>query len=163
MLEGLELINRIQLFWKMYEDSTSSNTIYMAGDFLDLIVKLYSKIFEYHARVVGHLSNSQIRRAWDAIGGGIGWKSEARKIEKIYQSCRECLDQAHREEVQRCVDAQLREIQQSRDILQNISDILDETRRQYDDNTEREILEQLFADHEIYKNSLNPPQGRRYL
>ncbi|KAF6815662.1 NACHT and ankyrin domain protein [Colletotrichum musicola] len=124
MLEGHELINRIQLFWKMYEDSTSSNTISKAKDFLDLADKLHLKIIE---------SIKAAENAWIKPTG-------------------------HREEVQRCVDAQLREIQQSRDILQNISDILDETRRQYDDNTEREVLEQLFADHETYKNSLNPPR-----
>ncbi|KAF6790005.1 hypothetical protein CSOJ01_14660, partial [Colletotrichum sojae] len=156
MLEGLESINRIQVFWKMYEDSTSANTQPEANALLDLVVMLYSQIVEYHARVVCHLSNAQMRRAWDDVGGGNAWKSEAEKVEKIHQSCRECLDQAQGEEAQKSADGQLHEIQQSREILQNIYEILNETRRQYDDKTEREILEQLFADHETYKNSLNP-------
>ncbi|KAF6812382.1 NACHT and ankyrin domain protein [Colletotrichum plurivorum] len=118
MLEGLESFNRIQVFWKMYEDSTSPNTQPKANDLLDLVVMLYSQIVKYHARVVCHLSNTQMRRAWDDIGGGNAWKSEAEK--------------------------------QSREILQNIYGILD-------DKTEREILEQPFADHETYK-SLNPPR-----
>ncbi|KAF9880905.1 hypothetical protein CkaCkLH20_01947 [Colletotrichum karsti] len=158
MLEGLESVTRVQVFWKMYETSASTET--NSKDFVDLVTNLYSMIIEYQARVVCHLSLRQRSRAWVNVIDGTAWEGKAENVNRVDQQCRIYLDQTQKQNAEEKWETQISEILKSREILEHIHAALVTTRQQYEDETEQSILERLFADHEGYKNDFNPTRTK---
>ncbi|KAI0967855.1 hypothetical protein F4678DRAFT_465114 [Xylaria arbuscula] len=160
MLEGFDTINRVQIYWKAYQEqffnqiSSSSDDVIWSG-----LVQLYSHIFEYQARIICHLSSAQLSRAWQGVAGWNEWEKKASYVEKLSQDCKERAGLVRTKETQLKYEQELEQIEKSRAILQQIYDMLGEERKQqrinHQDQLERNLLADLAADHEGYKN-FNP-------
>ncbi|KAH8199872.1 hypothetical protein TruAng_005988 [Truncatella angustata] len=160
MLLGFDATHRVQLYWKTFQDIFPQD-LDVGGDRAVHygLVELYSHIFEYQARVICHLSLAQLSRAWQKVAGDDDWEKRMAHVDMLSEYCKECTDIARREETQRTSDQQLHQLYQSRAALEQIYNVLEEERNQrrndLEDQRERELLADLAADHESYKNS-NP-------
>ncbi|KAI1307445.1 hypothetical protein F5Y03DRAFT_352284 [Xylaria venustula] len=160
MLEGFDAINRVQIYWKAYQDrfleqaSSGGDDIIWSG-----LVQLYSHIFEYQARTICHLSSVQLSRAWHGVAGWNEWEKKASYVDKLSEDCKERVGLVRAQEAQIKYDQELEQIDRSRETLQQIYEMLDEERKQqrinHQDQLERNLLADLAADHEGYKN-FNP-------
>ncbi|KAI1275359.1 hypothetical protein F5Y07DRAFT_389845 [Xylaria sp. FL0933] len=134
MISNLDKVNHVQVYWKAYQD-TFPEEFHVNSDSL---IELYSHIFD-----------AQLSRAWQ----------EATQIENLSEDCKSLIGIVQVEKTQLNSNQQLEQMYRSREALQKIYEILDEERklRRHDrqDQFERELLADLAADHEGYKN-FNP-------
>ncbi|KAI1427172.1 hypothetical protein F5Y12DRAFT_739064 [Xylaria sp. FL1777] len=162
MLDAFDEINRVQIYWKAYQDifteqiGSDGNDVVRGG-----LVNLYSHIFEYQARIICHLSSTQLSRAWELVAGWNKWKDKASHVYQLSEHCKNCVGLVQARETQEKCDQQLKQMDRSREALRQIYEILEEERKQqkkdHQDQQERELLADLAADHEGYKN-FNPPK-----
>ncbi|KAJ5740823.1 hypothetical protein N7493_000695 [Penicillium malachiteum] len=74
MLKGFNSIGDVQVYWEICERTylqPSHRNEYQ--DLMKPLVKLYSHILEYQARVICHLSSVQLSRAWQNVAGWSDW------------------------------------------------------------------------------------------
>lgn len=162
MLKYLESVNHVQLYWKIYDEMNPDCPDvhgFSIDDINDARVKLYSHIIEYQAYVICHLSSSQASRAWQSITASIDWKDKGDKVDELSGRCKEYISYTSHDKIQRNWKSQLKEMYESRKVLNEIYHALEkertEMRRNYDKMTERELMETLATTHEEYKN-FNP-------
>ncbi|KAI0803803.1 hypothetical protein GGR55DRAFT_682217 [Xylaria sp. FL0064] len=155
MISHLDTVNHVQVYWKAYQDA-------FPGEFhvnSDSLIELYSHVFEYQARTICHLSSAQLSRAWQKVAGWNEWEKKAAHVERLSRHCKSLIDIVQVEHTQLRCDQQLDQMYRSREVLQQIYEILDEERKQRrsdrQDQFERALLADLAADHEGYKN-FNP-------
>ncbi|KAI0427758.1 hypothetical protein F5Y09DRAFT_315195 [Xylaria sp. FL1042] len=155
MLSHLDTINHVQVYWKAYQDAFPED--FRANG--DSLVELYSHIFEYQARTICHLSSAQLSRAWQKVAGWNDWEKKAAHVDGLSQHCKSLIDVIQDEAAQRKCNQQLEQMYRSREVLQQIYEVLDEEKKQqrnnHQDEQERKLLADLAADHEGYKN-FNP-------
>jgi ankyrin repeat domain-containing protein 50 len=162
MLKGFTSIGYVQLYWEVCENNylRSVHQENYQG-LIEPLAKLYSQIIEYQARVICHLSKAQLSRAWENVAGSNDWDGIAKEIEKVSEKCSEFIPHLKEEEIRERWKRQLQEMQESRAILDKIRQILQEsgtqTRKIYEDQRERELLQDLASDYEGDKN-FNPPR-----
>ncbi|KAB5536125.1 hypothetical protein GE09DRAFT_1176620 [Coniochaeta sp. 2T2.1] len=130
----------------------------LAWSGVSLLLPLYLYIIEYQARVICHLSRAQLSRAGQNVSG---WNDldRAAEIDKLNKDCSGSIIHLNEGEIRERWKSQLHEIQQSRTILGEIRGILEgggrQTRRIYEDQKERALLQDLASDYEGYEN-FNP-------
>ncbi|KAJ2989807.1 hypothetical protein NUW58_g3282 [Xylaria curta] len=162
LLSGFDSISRVQVYWKVYQDASpeevclNSNVVVWAG-----FVELYSHIFEYQARAICHLSGTQLSRGWQKVAGWNDWEGKSSHVDELSEHCKECINVTQAKATHKKAAEQLEQIYESRAALEQIYKILEEERKQrlndLQDQRERELLADLAADHETYKN-FNPPK-----
>lgn len=157
MLEGFDTVSRIQMFWRLAEETSLS--LEQRKKHLDLtitVIGLYADIFEYQARVICHLSNDQVRRGTKNVLGGIDWKELAGKIKKSDEDCRELLPTLEHQNIQKQWQAQLRDMSETRKILVDIRSLLQHQRegseRQFEDEKEAKLLQLLHSNYKEGKD-----------
>ncbi|KAK2052645.1 hypothetical protein LY76DRAFT_555348 [Colletotrichum caudatum] len=156
LLSGFTSIIHVQLYWKLWEDDRPKN---VHEDILASLADLYSHILEYQARAICHLASPQHTRAWQQVAGWNDWAKTAKNIDDLSDRCKQLISQRQKQATHRLWEQQLKEIEQSRAYLKDISQALQDsnTQRQknLDDEKERPLLHCLEATHEVYKN-FNP-------
>ncbi|OCL07139.1 hypothetical protein AOQ84DRAFT_320378, partial [Glonium stellatum] len=160
MLKGFNLVNDIQVYWKLCEKTylqSSHREIYQ--ELIEPLSKLYSRVVEYQARVICHLSSAQLSRAWKNVIGWDGWNEKATSIDDLSKRCSQCIPPLQEEEIRKNRDSQLQEMHESLTILDEIRRIIKEDGKQtqinYEDQKERDLLQDLASDYEGYKD-FNP-------
>lgn len=159
MLLHFDAINHVQIYWKAYQDTFPEAFRVNNNGMVTDLVELYSHIFEYQARTICHLSSAQLSRGWDKVAGWNDWEGKASRVKALSEHCKSRMDIAQAKETQVKCDQQLEQMYKSRAALQQIYEVLEEQRKQQrtdvEDKQERELLADLAADHEAYKN-FNP-------
>ncbi|KAM7209803.1 hypothetical protein V8F06_014814 [Rhypophila decipiens] len=155
MLEGFNSVGNFQLYWHICEKTLLGPPHRL--DYQQLhkpLANLYSYMIEYQARVVCHLSKAQLSRALHDATNSDDWISMIRKIETLDKSCRDCIGPLLAGKIQEQSHSQLQAMQENRDILKEILQIVKENGRQpqeiYEDQKQRELLQDLvstFGDH----------------
>ncbi|ETS85637.1 hypothetical protein PFICI_03662 [Pestalotiopsis fici W106-1] len=162
MLAAFDSMQRVLVYWKIYHDAFPTEiSVEHNRATWDQLVKLYSHIFEFQARVICHMSKTQLSRGLENATGSNDWENKAALVDKLSNDCKKCTDIAHAREAQRNCEQRLKEIYESRQALQGIHELLEDERRQRksdrNDDQERALLSLLAANHEEYKN-FNPPK-----
>ncbi|KAF3073748.1 hypothetical protein CFAM422_003956 [Trichoderma lentiforme] len=156
MLDGFGSISDMQMFWKSYEETYIGQPDTKSYQALkDILVKLYSFIIEYQARVICHLSKAQLSRAWQSMTGSDDWDNAIKPAKEMHDMCLCLVDRVHKDVIQTKMDSQLQEIQKSRILQEEMLQVIKEDR---DDGKERKLLSDLATtsgDYERYKN-INP-------
>lgn len=161
MLKGFNSIGDLQMYWQDCEN------FYPKGEhqqdyprFIESLVKLYSFLIEYQVQVICYLSSAQLSRAWQAVAGSGDWAKKIEDINILDKDCTAYLSFSKEKEIRKNRDAQLREMQESRIILNEICEVLEDSRQQsqrnYKDQLEGHLLGDLASDYEDFKNSSNP-------
>jgi ankyrin repeat domain-containing protein 50 len=160
MPKGFNSIGDVQVYWEICEKTylrSSHRQDYQ--DLIEPLAELYSHIIEYQARVICYLSRAQLSRAWQNVAGWNDWAGKAGEVGTLTERCSSYIPPLQEEEIRERWNRQLQEIQESRAILKEIRHILEEggihTRKMYEDQKERELLQDLASDYEGYKN-FNP-------
>ncbi|KAF7179589.1 hypothetical protein CNMCM7691_008637 [Aspergillus felis] len=162
MLRGFNSIGDVQIYWDICEKTyLKSSHQQRYQELMEPLAKLYSHIIEYQALVICHLSRAQLSRAWQNVAGWNDWDGKAAKINDLSKQCSSYISPLEAEEIRRNRDSQLQEMQESRTILNEIRMVLEagsrQTRRNYEDQKERDLLQDLAADYKDYKD-FNPPR-----
>lgn len=155
MINGLEEINRMLVFWKISESSVYPFRSRARGSFYDVFIDLHRQIIRYYAHAVCHSSSTQTSRARENLLGWNGWKAETKSMNELNQNCQTYLEAAQRKTSQDGMAAQLVEIHNSRLALEDISRSLEEIQFQYENQLEGKLLGHLHADFKGHKNA-NP-------
>jgi hypothetical protein len=150
MLKGFNAIGDLQVYWHVCEESYIKAG--HRGDYEPLaepLAKLYSYIIEYQARSICYLSASQHSRAWKSITDSNNWSGILEKIDKQDQICRDIIGPIEAKRTRDAANAQLLQIRESQNILNNIREILkegsEETRKFHESKAERELLRDLAS------------------
>ncbi|KAI0155631.1 hypothetical protein BJ166DRAFT_467969, partial [Pestalotiopsis sp. NC0098] len=162
MISGFDSVQRVLVYWKIYQDAFPDDfNADNKSDSHNNLVDLYSHVFEFQARVICHLSSTQLSRAWQNVAGWNDWETKASHVNNLSNECKKCTDISRVQEAQEKCDQKLKEMFESRKALQEIHRIMVEANQQRlddrADNLERKLLEDLAANHESYKN-FNPPK-----
>ncbi|KAF7516675.1 hypothetical protein PCG10_002003 [Penicillium crustosum] len=157
MLKGFDSIDNVQIYWDICEKRyLQSEHMKEYRDLIKPLATLYSFIIEYQARAICHLSETQISRAWKNIAGENDWDGMKSKIERSSEDCSSYLPHLELGEIRNHRDRQLKEIKESRSILDEICNVLKEdtsrNQKNYEDRNERRLLETLASDYEDDKN-----------
>ncbi|RYC59900.1 hypothetical protein CHU98_g6309 [Xylaria longipes] len=159
MLSHFDTINHVQIYWKAYEDTFPEEFRSNNGGIVTDLVELYSHILEYQTRIICHLSSAQLSRAWQKVTGWSDWEKKSSDVNRLSEHCKSRMDIAQAKETQLKCDQQLEQMYISREALQQIYEVLEEERKQQQDDRqnqrERELLADLAVDHEGY-NNFNP-------
>jgi hypothetical protein len=153
MLNGFKSIGDLQVYWQICEKDYLRSVHWQ--DYQHLInplAKLYSYIIEYQARVICHLSEAQLTRAWQDVADAHHWAGTKEEIDKLDEVCRNLISVGEREEIRKNRDTQLQEMQNSRIIQEDILSIIKENRQ---DEKETRLLKDLATaagDYHRYKN-----------
>lgn len=79
----------MQIYWRIVEKTYLLSSRRQAfQDLIEPIIKLYSHIIEYQARVICHLSRAQLSRAWENMAGWNDWDGKIAEIEKTSEQYR---------------------------------------------------------------------------
>ncbi|SPO03478.1 uncharacterized protein DNG_06161 [Cephalotrichum gorgonifer] len=158
MLQGFNQMCHRQMYWKICEDDylkPENQEHYLR--LVEPLAKLYSYVLEYQARVICHLSKAQLSRAWEDIADSDAW--QVTEFERLDQECEGYVGHLHKQEIRACWNGQLQEMQKSRGLLCEISSALEEIREQtrtnYTEKMQRELLHSLASDYNGYKD-FNP-------
>jgi ankyrin repeat domain-containing protein 50 len=93
------------------------------------------------------------------VAGWNDWDEQAAKTRDFSKQCSEYISPIKEEEIQARWNSQLQEMQQSRTILEQIRQVLEENGKQnqkiYEDQKEKELLQALTSSYEDYKD-FNP-------
>ncbi|KAJ5675598.1 hypothetical protein N7462_008495 [Penicillium macrosclerotiorum] len=117
MLEGLNTIGEIQIYWQVFEENFESEHKQHYKVLIEPLSKLFSDIIEYHARVIHHLTSTQSSRARQDLRDSNAWTAITERIKTADESCRtRFIPLAQQAEVRRSRDLQLHELQSSRAI-----------------------------------------------
>ncbi|KAK5993626.1 Vegetative incompatibility HET-E-1-like protein [Cladobotryum mycophilum] len=159
MLAGFEYIGDIQMYWKIYEEGNRINVDPRHKEIREALVKLYSYIVEYQARVICHLSSAQLSRTWQKVADLNDWDGRKQGIAELDAHCCRLVSESDKVRIERQRDLQLQEIQESRTILSEIrkglQDLENQAVSRYNDAMESALLRDLSSDYEHYKN-INP-------
>jgi ankyrin repeat protein len=153
MLNGFNSISDLQVYWQICEKAYLQSA--HRQDYQHLVeplAKLYSYIIEYQARVICHLSEAQLSRAWQDVTGSHHWAETKEEIDRLDEICRRYIPIGEQEEVRKNRDAQLQEMQKSRIIQEDILNVIKESRQ---DEKEAKLLGDLAraaGDYQRYKN-----------
>ncbi|KAF2458453.1 hypothetical protein BDY21DRAFT_220776, partial [Lineolata rhizophorae] len=141
MLNGFNSIGDLQVYWQICEKTYLQSA--HRQDYQHLVeplAKLYSYIIEYQARVICHLSEAQLSRAWQDVAGSHHWAETKEEIDKWDGICSRFIPVGKQEEIRKNRDAQLQEMQKSRIIQEDILNNMKENRQ---DEKETRLLEDL--------------------
>jgi hypothetical protein len=160
MLTGFNSISRILIYWDICETQYLKHLERETYQMLiGPLIDLYSHIIEYQARTICHLSMTQLSRGWQKTLGSNDWAAHMEKLESIHISCTNYIGPIKEREIWENANKQLQAIQESRDILDEIRAIVGESLRKtqtnFEDQQERQLLENLAADHKSFKD-FNP-------
>lgn len=93
------------------------------------------------------------------MAGWNDWDGKAKDIDDRSERCKSCISNLYKQEIRKRWDCQLQEMQQSRAILDAIRRTFEDggrqTQRNYEDQKERDLLQDLASDYEGYKD-FNP-------
>ncbi|OTA02926.1 hypothetical protein A9Z42_0033450 [Trichoderma parareesei] len=162
MLKGLNSIGDVLIYWRICEEThLPSLDGPSQRNLLESLAKLYSYIIEYQAQVICHLSKRQLTRAWSDISSPGEWGSKIEDIDRRNKECRSVLNLLDVEHINTRWKQQLREIQESRDILEEIREAVKENgleaRKAYEEEKATKLLHLLASDYQGNKD-FNPPR-----
>ncbi|ETS01080.1 hypothetical protein M419DRAFT_81505, partial [Trichoderma reesei RUT C-30] len=162
MLKGLNFIGDVLVYWRICEEThLPSLDDPSQRNLLESLAKLYSYIIEYQAQVICHLSKRQLTRALSDISSPGEWGSKIEDIDRRNKECRSVLNFLDAEHINKQWKQQLREIQESRDILEDIREAVKENgleaRKAYDEEKATKLLHLLASDYQGNKD-FNPPR-----
>ncbi|RYO81906.1 hypothetical protein DL762_006888 [Monosporascus cannonballus] len=157
MLKGFKSIGDIQVYWHICEETYLRPPHRQQYQGLtEPLAKVYSHVIEYQVRVICHLSRAQLSRAWHTVTGWDDWAGKAGHIDELSKRCRDCINPLEEQEIRERWSQGIQEMQESRTILDQIRQIVEQVGRQtqqiYEDQRERELLGDLASDYEGYKN-----------
>ncbi|KAI1825831.1 hypothetical protein F4861DRAFT_153240 [Xylaria intraflava] len=157
MLSGFDEICGEQIYWKAYEDALSEEVDSRTSQMVRVsLIELYSYIFEYHARVICHLSSTQLSRAWEKVAGWNDWEKKASHVSSLSKQCKDLTESTQRRVAEQKSGRLFEQIYQSREATQRICESLEAERKQrashHEDQLERGLLAKLAVDHEASKN-----------
>ncbi|KAI3317871.1 hypothetical protein HD806DRAFT_355125 [Xylariaceae sp. AK1471] len=160
MLKGFNSIGDLQIYWRICEETyLRSDNRKHYQDLIEPLVELYSQVIEYQARVICHLSRAQLSRAWKTVADCDDWDEMAKYIDEKSTRLKECISPLEEGVIVERWNCELQEMQKSRTILHEIRRTLEDggrqTQRNYEDQKERDLLQDLASDYEGYKN-FNP-------
>ncbi|RSL79515.1 hypothetical protein CEP51_007287 [Fusarium floridanum] len=148
MIEGLTVINDIQLYWKLGQetyfqaskDSTNQQLV-------DALVEVYSNIFKYQISAILHLAKSQFKRALAALS--LDWTGQAEAIRNLSTRCNSKMHLAQHRQNQDNAEALQKQIDASVDVLGRILESLrldrTETRKYEEDSAKSALLQNLVS------------------
>ncbi|GAP91555.2 putative ankyrin repeat-containing domain [Rosellinia necatrix] len=160
MLKGFNSITELQMYWRICEEAyLQSEHRKSYRELVRPLSELYARVIEYQARAICHLSSAQLSRAWQNVAGWNDWDAKAQDVDKQSKTCKDYVSHSQAEKITEHWSCQLQEMQQSRTILQEIRQALDnggrQTQTNYKDQKERDLLQVLASEYEDHKN-FNP-------
>lgn len=161
MIEGFQSICSVQIYWKSFENdySNESQSKHIPQELREGLVVLFSHIIEYQARVICHLSKRQLPRTWEKLKGSNDWTQKVTAIKSLSTDYSSYIPNTRQREIRANSDNQLKEIEESREILDKTRYLLEENgfqmRRQYEDQLQRALLQDLPSDYETFKNEVS--------
>ncbi|KAK4205834.1 hypothetical protein QBC37DRAFT_241997, partial [Rhypophila decipiens] len=88
MLKGFDSIGDLQVYWQICEEKYLGPPHQLdRQQLIECLVKLFSYLIEYQARVVCHLSKAQLSRAWHDATNSSDWTGRITEIEKLDKKC----------------------------------------------------------------------------
>ncbi|KAL4733603.1 hypothetical protein BDV11DRAFT_175537 [Aspergillus similis] len=161
ILKGFNLISDVQIYWDICEKNYIKSLHRQEyQDIMKPLTGLYAQIIEYQARAICHLSKAQLSRAWQNVAGWNDWDGKAAEINNLSKTCSSYIPPLEAGEIRKNRDSQLREMQESRTILNEIRMILEASKTQsqtnYEDQKERDLLQNLASLYEDYKDFVPP-------
>ncbi|KAM7196453.1 hypothetical protein V8F33_006170 [Rhypophila sp. PSN 637] len=153
MLEGFNAIGDLQVYWqiceKKYLGPAPPHQLDHEQQLIERLVRLYSYMIEYQARVVCHLSKAQLSRAWHDATSSNDWTGMITKIETLDKRCRDLIPLLVVGEVEKETVGALRAMQETRWILDEIRRIAEasgrQTREIYEDQKQSSLLQNLAS------------------
>ena len=157
MLNGFNYTLGLQQYWTLcegiYLQDPSSD---MQKDVVDSLIKIYSHIFEYQARVICHLSSDQATRGLKDFTDRGSWERRKCDIKEFSDSCKSQLPDLKLEQMQNHYKSELQKMEESLEVQREIHNILAETRNQAQgfrrEDSEKKLLEDLASDYRTYKD-----------
>ena len=122
MLSGFNENVEIQMYWKACEDvCLRQSEPHCFQDLMGQLITLYSRIFEYQARVINHLSKKPRSRAVDETIGWHDWNTLAKSIADRSSEMKEFSgDLVDKDIIYRNWQKQLEKMDQSNEFLEGI-------------------------------------------
>lgn len=159
MLKGFNLVCDIQYYWRMVEEEylePSRRQRYQ--DIIEPIIKLYSHILDYQARVVCHLSKRQFSRAWEQVSGWNDWDGKSKEVERMSEHYRIAFNILKDKENQELELQKMEEMRKIRDEIRVIPQAtgIEIGKLNYDQKV-RDLKQDLASDYETCKD-YNPPR-----
>ncbi|RSM00604.1 hypothetical protein CEP52_009015 [Fusarium oligoseptatum] len=146
MIEGLTVINDIQLYWKLGQetyfqaskDSTNQQLV-------DALVEVYLNIFKYQISAILHLAKTQFKRALAALS--LDWTGQAEAIRTLSTRCNSKMLLAQHLQNEHNAQVLQKQIDASVDVLGRILESLrldrTETRKYEEDSAKSALLQGL--------------------
>ncbi|KAB5518246.1 hypothetical protein GE09DRAFT_1294182 [Coniochaeta sp. 2T2.1] len=96
MLRGFNAVGDVKIYWRICEETYLQSKYREHYErLIGPLAKLYSYVIEYQARVICHLSRSQLSRAWHNVARWNDW-DKANEVEKLSRQCSDCIkERAH--------------------------------------------------------------------
>ncbi|KAK4217109.1 hypothetical protein QBC37DRAFT_415457 [Rhypophila decipiens] len=169
MLEGFNAIGDFQVYWQICEKKHLGPPPHQLDhhQLIASLVRLYSYMIEYQARVVCHLSKAQLSRAWHDATSSNDWAGMITKIETLDKRCRDLIPLLVVGEVEKETVGELRSMQETRWILDEIRRIAEasgrQTREIYEDQKQSSLLQDLasaFGDRSSSNDKCLAPGNR---
>ncbi|KAJ5538681.1 hypothetical protein N7494_008160 [Penicillium frequentans] len=160
MANGLENIGELQMFWQIFEtEYLETDRRQQYENLIHPLVKLYSYVIEYQARVIFHLTSPQHSRAWQDVQRSNAWTDMIERISKCDESCRNLLQITTKSKIQDNQDQILQEIRESRATQEKTLQHLEESQK---DHREQELLHALAKAANNYEENMrrNPLRVR---
>ncbi|KAL1991972.1 hypothetical protein VTN49DRAFT_4004 [Thermomyces lanuginosus] len=154
ILRGFNLLCDMQIYWRIVEKTYLLSSRRQAfQDLIEPIIKLYSHIIEYQARVICHLSRAQLSRAWENMAGWNDWDGKIAEIERMDEQYRASFSLVQADEIWRL---ELQNMEKLQSILNEIREIPKATGKEiqklYVSKEEKDLLQDLASDYEKWKD-----------
>ncbi|KAM7219973.1 hypothetical protein V8F06_004659 [Rhypophila decipiens] len=169
MLEGFNAIGDFQVYWQICEKKYLGPPPHQLDhhQLIASLVRLYSYMIEYQARVVCHLSKAQLSRARHDATSSNDWAGMITKIETLDKRCRDLIPLLVGGEIEKETVGELRLMQETRWILDEIRRIAEasgrKTREIYEDQKQSNLLQDLasaFGDRSSSNDKCLAPGNR---
>ncbi|KAL7935416.1 ankyrin repeat protein [Trichoderma chlorosporum] len=160
MLEAFNRFNDMQIFWKICEEAyLTSPSSQFYHNLKAPLTELYSFIIEYQARVICHVSKSQISHPFkfmtEFMTGSNNWTEMMRPIQDIEQRCFKFITDGQKAEVHMNNKNRLQALQK---LVNFQEEMIQDIKNNKQDYVERKLLGDLArasGDYARYKN-INP-------
>lgn len=157
ILEGFSSAVHTQMYWKVYQDKFLTDA---GADVREVIagklVELYAGIIEYQARVICHLSEKKLRRAWKVFKSETDWKANSAKVEHLNQECRDFLSAGQEADIRKSWVTQLKSMREQLVLLDAVRGLLKDNgiraERRYEDERESKLFQNLASGYEGAKD-----------
>ena len=160
MLEGLNSISDLLRLYRIIEEHYIRDANKPAHpDLVQAVVKLYSNIFEYQARLIYHLSRRPLRRGIRGTLKLDNWEDMLKQVQTSNDNCMQYCSLSDREREKAFYNNESTHMLRSGDFQKRILDMFEASQasRQQDrqDDKEAELLQTLASDYISDKDSIS--------